>query len=93
MSRKKTKVERDFSKTMKDLTSERSRILDEFCKAFMIEKGVLPSQVKLVEKQEYGMVSWHFAMKEPEVSGLKKQWFLLKFHLRTLKFKIQKCLK
>lgn len=90
MSRFKTKIEKDFKKTVRDLTERRSEILEQFAKAYMIEKGVLPSQIKLVEKQEYGQVTWHFALNEPEVKGLKKHWYALKFHMRTFKIRAMK---
>lgn len=88
MTRVKTKVEKDMKKTVRDLQEKRSEILDQFAKAYMIEKGVLPSQIKLVEKQEYGQVSWHFAMKDPVIPWYKRAWFNLKFHLRTVRIKI-----
>lgn len=90
MTRIKTQVERDFKKVNKDLTEHRSRVLEDFAKAYYIEKNVLPSQIKLVEKQSAGMVEWHFALKEPEVTGIKKYYFLLKFNIRSVKLSIKK---
>lgn len=90
MSRFKTKLEKEIKHTVKDLQDKRSEILHEFSKAYMIEKDYLPSQIRLVEKTEVGMVSWHFAPLIAEPTGIKKLWSLLKFHLRTLKLKFQK---
>lgn len=90
MSRFKTQVERDMKKTVKDLQDKRSTILEDFAKAYMVEKGVLPSQIRLVEKQGTNKVEWHFALKEELPTGLKKFWFTVKFHSRSIKFKIIK---
>jgi hypothetical protein len=87
MTRLKTKVERDFKKTVRDLTDHRSKILDDFAKAYMVEKGVLPSQIRLVEKQEHGQVSWHFALL-PQPPLHKRAWYKVKFHLRSVRIKI-----
>jgi hypothetical protein len=85
MTRKKTKVERDLKKTVRDLSAERTKILDEFATAFMIENGALPSQIELREVQTASHVSWHFALR-PQPS----KWNKLKSKVSQLRLKITK---
>ena len=73
MSRKKTKIERDYKNTVTDLAEKRSEILDKFAEAYCVDNGVLPSQIELVEKQEYAQVTWHFRMKKPEMPALEAE--------------------
>lgn len=79
MSRKKARVERDLKTTVRDLSDDRSKILTDFANAYCIEKGFLPSQIKLCEKQEFGHVSWFFMPRAPEVPAWKKKLLKLKF--------------
>jgi hypothetical protein len=79
MSRKKARVERDLKTTVRDLTEDRSKILTDFANAYCVEKGFLPSQIKLVEKQEYGHVSWFFMPKPPDVPAWKRAVLKLRF--------------
>lgn len=67
MSRVKTKLEKDVKKTVLDLEVKRTKILSDFAKAYMIENDFLPSQIRLVEKQEGHQVSWFFAPQESQV--------------------------
>lgn len=38
----------DVQEAMKEIMSKRNEILEEFCKAYLAESGLMPSQIELV---------------------------------------------
>ena len=49
-----------MEKFMRDVSEKRCQILEDFCKAYLAETGLSPSEVALVQECRGGKVVWHF---------------------------------